>query len=81
MSGDSAPDSSLAAEAREVDLGTTPALEEYDALRQSVALLTDGTYASAWTERVGNSRIDVTMQWIRPDGSPRKDIDLFEAVK
>jgi len=56
------------AAAREVDLGATPAGEEYNELRQSLALLTDGSYASVWTERTGDS-LDVRMQWVRPDGS------------
>ena len=37
-------------------------------VRQSVALLADGSYASAWTERDGDD-LDVRMQWVRPDGS------------
>jgi hypothetical protein len=53
---------------REVNLGVTPDREEYNELRQSVALLADGSYASVWTERTGDSA-DVRMQWVRPDGS------------
>ena len=66
--GDLASDSSQAAATLEVSLGTTLAVEEYNELRQSVALLADGTYASVWTERIGNS-LDVVMQWVRRDGS------------
>jgi hypothetical protein len=52
----------------EVDLGATPDNETYNELRQSVALLADGSYASVWNERIGGN-LDVRMQWVRPDGS------------
>jgi hypothetical protein len=52
---------------QEVPLGVTPDNEEYNELRQSVALLADGSYASVWTERGGAH--DARIQWVRPDGS------------
>jgi hypothetical protein len=66
---DLAADSFAAATTLEVDLGATTAEEGYNELRQSVALLADGSYASVWTERTSNSSVDVAMQWVRPDGS------------
>lgn len=54
--------------ATEVGLGTTAANETYNELRQSVALLAGGGYASVWTEGPVQNR-DVRMQWVRPDGS------------
>jgi hypothetical protein len=52
----------------EVALGATSNDEEYNELRQSVALLAGGGYASVWTEQVGQD-FNVRMQWVRPDGS------------
>jgi hypothetical protein len=52
---------------QEVALGVTTDNEEYNELRQSVALLADGSYASVWTDRGGAP--GARMQWVRPDGS------------
>ena len=57
------------AAAAEVGLGVTTANESFNELRQSVALLKDGGYASVWVEGPFLHR-DVRMQWVRPDGSP-----------
>lgn len=54
--------------AQEVGLGTTTAREAYNELRQSVALLAGGGYASVWETQNGSAS-DVWMQWTRPDGS------------
>ena len=56
-----------AATVLEVDLGATPGNESYNELRQPVALLAGGSFASVWTERIGLP--EVHMQWVRPDGS------------
>jgi hypothetical protein len=53
---------------QEVALAVTPNDEEYNELRQSVARLADGSYASVWIEHEGSLR--ARMQWVRPDGSP-----------
>ena len=52
--------------AREVRLGTTSIRESYNSLRQSVALLPQGGYATVWDTQNGNAS-DVLMQWVRPD--------------
>ncbi len=57
----------LTAEA--IPLGTTPGIDLFSELRESVALLVDGSYATAWTDWDG-PRFDVRMQWVKPDGSP-----------
>jgi hypothetical protein len=51
---------------QEVDLGATPDDEEYNELRQSVALLADGSYASVW---ITNGPHGGRLQIVRPDGS------------
>jgi hypothetical protein len=56
------------ATAKEIALGTTPAIEIFSDFRESVALLTDGTYASVWTDWDG-PKFDVRTQWVGPDGS------------
>ena len=56
-----------AASVLEVDLGATPGNESYNELRQPVALLAGGSFASVWVER--NGLPAVRMQWVRPDGS------------
>src|ERR1700709_1240625 len=51
---------------QEVDLSATPDDEEYNELRQSVALLADGSYASVW---ITNGPHGGRLQIVRPDGS------------
>jgi hypothetical protein len=53
-----------AAGAHEVGFGVTPADDEYNELRQSVALLADGSFATVW-----NTAGDGRLQILRPDGS------------
>jgi hypothetical protein len=53
-----------AAGAHEVGFGVTPADDEYNELRQSVALLADGSFATVW-----NTAGDARLQILRPDGS------------
>ncbi|HEY4561875.1 MAG TPA: hypothetical protein VIJ36_02795 [Thermoanaerobaculia bacterium] len=55
----------LHAATRKVGLGTSADDERYSSLRQSVALLKDGTYATVWAHGLHDAR----MQWVRPDGS------------
>jgi hypothetical protein len=68
-----APASGVAADAlaekaalQEVSLGISPDIEDFGELRQSAALLTDGSYATAWIDR----QLGAQMQWVRPDGTP-----------
>jgi hypothetical protein len=61
------PASSPRAAAETISLGDTPGTELLSEL-QAMALLPDGTYATAWTDWNG-PQFDVRTQWVRPDGS------------